>query len=207
MTDKQRYTLLSEAIAELKLTKEGYPAKLVPGTHWAKAMPKLNKLAADLKPPVQTVPNLGGVHAGGKLMLNHDLTHATTGIPLFPAFDDAFKQGTVIIAPEDMEVIPNPRTGALWSSASPGEAFYARGASKIRYWFGHLDRRQPVGTKFKKGDAVGKVAANNIGGGPHVHVGVNIELLVGIGKELAHHTNYTHGAPSIGVQLTKLLAA
>lgn len=207
MTDKQRYALLSEAIAELKLTKEGYPPKLVPGTHWAKAMPKLNKLAKDLKPPLIVVPVLGPVWMGGKSVLTHDLTHATTGIPLFPAFDDAFKQGTVIIAPEDMEVIPNPRTGDPFSSANPGEAFYSRGKSKIRYWFGHLDRNHKVGTTFKKGDAVGKVAANLIGGGPHVHVGVNIELLVGVGKELVHHTNYTHGAPLIGVQLKKLLAA
>jgi hypothetical protein len=40
-----------------------------------------------------------------------------------------------------------------------------------------------------------------VGGGPHVHVGVNVELLWGLGKQLAHHTNYTHGAPLIRDQL------
>ena len=198
MTEKQRLVLINEAIAELKLTKEGYPKKLVPGTHWAKAMPKLNKLAQDFKPDPIVVPNLGPVWSGGKSVLLHDLTHATSRISRFPAFDDAFEQGTVILACEDMEVYDD-------SSSNPGEAFYTLGKSKLRYWYGHLDRSHPVHTKFRKGDAVGRVCANNIGGGPHVHVGINIELLVGAGKELLHHTNYTHGAPLVGVQLKKLL--
>jgi hypothetical protein len=91
------------------------------------------------------------------------------------------------------------------TSSNPGFAFYAQGQSELRYWFGHLDRSQPIGATFKKGDALGRVGANTIGGGPHVHVGVNIELLAGAGKQLLHHTNYTHGAPTIGAQLKKIL--
>ena len=204
MTNKQRYELLRDAIAELKLTKEGYPDKLVPGTHWAKAMPKLAKVAADLKPPVVSVPNLGPVGKSGKSVLLQDLNHASYGLPkdsrgvsLWPAFDDAFDVGVVIIACEDMVVYRE-------SSSNPGEAFYTKGKSKLRYWYAHLDRTHREGTIFKKGDAVGKVCPNNIGGGPHTHVAVNIEHLVGIGKQLKHHTNYTHGAPLIGVQLNAL---
>lgn len=201
MTDKQRLELLKEAIAELKLTKEGYPKKLVAATHWGKAMPKLNKLAADLKPDPIVVPPLGAVWSGGKSVLFQDLTHRTSGIPLYPAFDDGWVAGRVVVAPEDLEVIA-PKT-----SASPGEAIYCRGKSKLRYWFGHLDRSHGIGVHFDKGDALGKIAYTTVGGGPHVHVGINIELLPGCsGKQLAHHTDYTHGAPPVGVQLRSLLA-
>lgn len=209
MNDTQRYVLLEEAIKELKLTKEGYPENIISGTHWARAMPKLNKLAADLKPSKIVVPVLGPVwkNSKAKSILLHDLTHASSGLPkdlkgvsLWPAFDDAFNVGEVIIACEDMVVYRE-------SSSNPGEAFYAKGKSKIRYWYAHLDRTHREGTIFKKGDAVGKVYPNSIGGGPHAHVAVNIEHLIGIGEQLKHNTNYTHGAPLIGVQLKQLLAA
>ena len=189
MTDAQRFALLRKARKHLQRTKQGYAPE---GSEWKAALAALDKLATDLKPSPALA--LGPVWTGGKGVLSQDLTHATTGIPLYPAFDDAFNQGRVIVAPEDIEVTRQ-------SSASPGEAFYATGKSKIRYWFGHLDRGQSVGTKFKKGDAIGRVAANSIGGGPHVHVGLNVELLWGVGKELKHHTNYTHGAPKVGTQL------
>lgn len=207
MTDQQRLVLLRKAEKELKLTGQGYiqwKKEGMQGGHWKAAMAALSRLEADLAS--DPVPDLGPVWVGGKSVLLQDLTHKTSGIPLFPAFDDAFNQGRVITAPETIEVIPNPVTGNPWSSANPGKAFYARGRSKIRYWFGHLDRNHPVGTKFAKGDALGRVAANNIGGGPHVHVGVNIELLLGMGEQLIHHTDYTHGAPLIGVQLKKALS-
>jgi hypothetical protein len=148
--------------------------------------------------PPRPVPDLGPVWKGGKSVLDHDLTHATGGIKYFPAFDDAFVQGREIVAPEDIEVYQE-------SSSRPGLAFYAKGKSRIRYWFGHLDRTHKAGTRFEKGETVGRVAANSIGGGPHVHVGVNVELLFGPGKQLAHHTNYTHGAPTVGAQLEKAL--
>lgn len=152
------------------------------------------------------VPSLGPVWKGGQSVLDHDLTHATSGIPLFPAFDDAFVEGREIIAPEAIAVIPNPRTGALWTSSNPGHAFYAQGASKLRFWFGHLDRNHAVGVKFAKGALVGRVAPNSIGGGPHTHVGVNVELLLGAGRELEHRTDYRHGASTVREQLQRALA-
>lgn len=206
MTDKQRLVLLRRIESNLEKTKQGHVQWVEegkPNTHWRAVIVDLKKLENDLKP--SPIPDLGPLWVGGKSVLLHDLTHATSGIPLFPALDDAFNQGRVIVAPEMLVVIPNPITGDPWSSANPGKAFYARGKSKIRYWFGHLDRNHPVGTKFQKGDAVGKVAANTIGGGPHVHVGVNVELLLGEGKQLIHNTNYTHGAPLIETQLKKAL--
>lgn len=200
MTDKERLALLDKALAELKLTSQGYvqwAEEGKKGGHWSRAMLALNKLRADLKPV--PIPNLGPIWSGGKSVLLHDLTHKTAGIPLYPAFDDAYNQGRIIIAPEAMTVI-EPLTGA-----NPGEAFYCRGRSKLRYWFGHLDRRHPIGTVFVKGEAIGKVAANHIGGGPHVHCGINIELLVGEGRQLVHHSDYTHGAPLVGTQLRSLM--
>lgn len=199
MTERQRLALVREAKRHLELTEKGWLTEPVgAGTQWKAAMKALDRLEADLEP--SPVPDLGPVWHGGKSVLLHDLTHATSGIPLYPAFDDAFAQGIVIIAPEHMTVCKQP------SSANPGEAFYACGQSKIDYWFGHLDRSHAVGTKFRKGDAIGKVVRNTIGGGPHVHVGVNVERLLGKGKQLVHHTDYTHGAPLIGVQLRKALA-
>ena len=138
--------------------------------------------------------NLGPTFNGGKSVLQHDCTHATSGIPKYPAFDDAFSQGTCIIAPEDIEV-----TQA--SSSNPGDACYAKGKSGLKYWFGHLSQAPSVGTKIKKGYTIGKVCSNSVGGGPHVHVGINVEGLWGSGAQLKHHTNYTHGAPLIGDQL------
>ena len=161
-----------------------------------------------------SVPALGPVWRGGHSILAQDLTHRTSGKKdaagnsrekYWPAFDDAFDEGEPIIAPEPLIVIPNPDTGALWSTSHPGKAFYAQGDSLIRYWFAHLDRQQPVLTKFRRGALVGKVAENHIGGGPHTHVAVNIERLIRKNAYLQHHTNYTHGATLIGVQLRQLL--
>ena len=195
MTDRQRLTKLLEAEAALKRTTSGYTPS---GVHWRKAMRLIDEVQADLAP--SPVPALGPVWRGGKSVLAHDLTHATSGIPLYPAFDDAFVQGRVIIAPEPLTVTRD-------SSANPGDAFYATGQSKIRWWFGHLRSAPRVGTKFLKGEQVGTVAPNSVGGGPHVHVGINVELLLGKGVELEHHTNYTHGAPTVGVQLAAAMEA
>jgi hypothetical protein len=145
------------------------------------------------KPP-KTVPDLGPIVKGGKSVLKQDLTHPTSGILLYPAFDDAFSQGVTIIAPEDIEI-----TKA--SSSNPGKACYAKGKSGLQYWFGHLTASPTVGKKIPKGGKVGVTCENNIGGGPHVHLGVNVEKLWGSGKQMTHNTNYTHGAPLIGEQL------
>lgn len=200
MTDKQRLALLRSARADLKRTGQGYiqwAADGKTGPYWKRALEKIAQLEDDLEPA--TVPALGPVWRGGKSMLLHDLTHATAGIPLYPAFDDAYVQGREIIAPEALTII------APYTSSRPGMAFYAKGASLIRYWFGHLDRNHSIGKKFVKGQVIGRVAPNSVGGGPHVHVGVNVELLIGSGRQLMHHTDYSHGAPVIGVQLKALL--
>lgn len=149
---------------------------------------------ADGGPPPPQVPALGAVVVLGRPVLFQDCTHATSGLPLYPAFDDAFGEGRGLIAPEPMVVT---RVG----TSRPGEAFFADGASGIRWWFGHLVNAPPVGQRFAKGGRFGVTAANEIGGGPHVHVGINVERLWGAGRQLIHHTNYTHGAPLIGRQL------
>ncbi len=206
MTDKQRLELLEFALEELRKTKEGFVSAGQTGGHWRRAMQRLDALEEDLKSkPVQLtataqsrLPHLGPVWKGGKSILEQDCTHATSGIPHFPAFDDAFIAGRKIIAPEALEV-----TRA--SSSNPGDAFYAKGRSGLQYWFGHLAKAPSVGTKFRKGETMGTVLDHNVGGGPHVHVAINIERIVEPGKELEHHTNYTHGAPLIRKQLAELL--
>mgnify|MGYP001576749246 CR=1 FL=1 len=192
---------------ELALRYQGNEANVAGTTLWVELdnQDAFDELARDLfrsyegKPKLPPVPDLGPIHAGGQTVLEHDLTHATSGIPDYPAFDDAFTEGREIVAPEPMRVT-RP------SSSRPGLAFYATGDSKIRYWFGHLDRTHAAGRKFAKGDLVGRVAPNNIGGGPHVHVGVDARALTG-GKVLAHHTNYTHGAATVGEQLRRALGS
>lgn len=201
MTEAARRKLLRSALGELEHTGQGYIQWTRGGRkggHWKRALDELHTLERDLAPDL--VPALGPIWHGGKSVLLHDLTHSTAGIPLYPAFDDAFREGEVIIAPEALTVCKH------LTSSNPGHAIYACGRSEIVYWFGHLDRAHALGTKFGKGDAIGKVARNTIGGGPHCHVGINIEALAGKGKQLAHHTDYTHGAPLIGTQLRKILA-
>lgn len=198
MTDKQRLAALRRAVQHLRRTTQSYLEyeESGVGSEWMAALRDLEILERDLMR--SQVPNLGPVWKGGRSVLDHDLTHATSGIPLYPAFDDAFSAGTPIIAPEPITVTKD-------SSSNPGDAFYALGRSGIRYWFGHLSRAPITGTKFDRGAVVGKVLDHNVGGGPHVHVGVNVELLLGKGRELVHHTNYTHGAPTVRRQLTTWL--
>jgi len=159
----------------------------------------LQKEKAGQAEPLSKVPELGPVWKGGLSILDHDLTHATSGIPLYPAFDDAFIAGREIIAPDDIEIWKKD------TGANPGEAVYAKGIQLVDFWIGHIDRDHPLGSEFKKGAVIGKVVPTDIGGGPHTHIGVNIERLLGVGKELLHQTNYTHGSPTVGVQLEKLL--
>ena len=164
---------------------------------WKALLPHMSAAAKALlpqQPAKPTIPNLGPIVKGGHSVLDHDLTHVTAGIPLFPAFDDAFGQGVTVIAPEALTVTRR-------SSSRPGEAFYAVGASGLKYWFGHLTSSPAEGTKFRKGQSVGKTCANHVGGGPHCHVGVNVERLWGKGKQFAHHVDYTHGSPTIRQQL------
>lgn len=206
MTEKQRLTIINAAIKELKLTNVGYPKKIVPNTHWARAMNGLNKLKADFQlNPLPPLPAIGPVYNGGGSLLDMQLTHATSGIDFYPAFDTAFSEGMAILAPENLLVSRS-------SSSRPGLAFYAIGAWKLKYWFGHLDRTHAAGKRFEKGELIGRVCENHIGGGPHCHIGVNVEELYGRGKQLLYGKNgdgpnYTFGSPSIRKQLLAFLEA
>jgi hypothetical protein len=147
-------------------------------------------------PPAPQLPALGAVCVGGVPVLNQDLTHETSGLDRFPAFDDCFGAGRTCIAPEGMVVT---RVG----SSRPGASIHCDGASGIRWWFGHLVSAPDdlVGRRFAKGERFGTTCVNQVGGGPHLHVGCNVERIWGAGRQLLHHTNYTHGAPLIGRQL------
>lgn len=156
-----------------------------------------------LEPP-NRVPDLGPLWKGGLSALDHDLTHMTTNILKFPAWDDAFSAGTAIIAPENITVFKHD------TSASPGEAIYALGESELEWWVAHIDRDHPLGTKIKKGMLIGKVIPTAVGGGPHVHVAINVERLLGRGEQLlygqtGHGPDYTRCPVTIGEQLHKLL--
>jgi hypothetical protein len=164
-----------------------------------KAQELLQDEKAGQEPPPDPVPDLGSVWNGGLTVLQQDLTHPTEGIPLYPAYDDAFQEGREIIAPDVCEVWKKD------TSASPGEAVYLKGLQKVDFWLGHIDRDYNLGVQFKKGQFIARVAPQHTGGGPHCHVGVNVERLIGAGKQLVGHTNYTHGAPLVGVQLRALL--
>lgn len=190
MTDKQRLNALRRAMRELKHTTQGFNLR---GSHWAAAWKHLHALEDDLAPKAR-VPALGPVVPGGVSVLLQDCTHITGGLPDYPAFDDGWVAGRSVIAPEDLVVTRQ-------SSAQGGDAFYATGASKIRWWFGHVDNPPATGKKFRKGDAMAKISADHPR--PHVHVGLDVVPLTG--KPLISHTNYTHGAPKIGVQLSAAL--
>jgi hypothetical protein len=197
VTDKQRLNTLRRAREHLKKTVIGYHPT---GGHWGEAMDLLDALDEDLSgaPPASAkVPLLGPVVAGGSSILAQDLTHETSGIPLYPAFDDGWIIGRSVIAPEGLVVTKQ-------SSARGGDAFYATGESGIKYWFGHVGQTPLTGKKFRRGVEMAKISSDHPR--PHVHVGINVEALIGSGEELAHHSNYTHGAPTVGAQLKLLLA-
>lgn len=197
---------LEEALDKWDAGKDGYgegrwlkarQAKTKDGSYALDSVCR-NLITTEYKAVDLKLPKVGAVYNGGPNVLSYDCTHATSNIPLYPAFDTAFLPGTGVIAPEDMEVVRR-------SSANPGRAFYTRGKSGLKYWFGHLDRDHNIGKVFQKGDLIGRVIPTNVGGGPHCHVGVNVEGLWGAGKQLVHKTNYTHGAPLIGDQLADFL--
>lgn len=185
--------LIDKAVAELKWTKLGYTQLKPPPTgHWAKALKLLGQARDEAGPPTHGKILLGPVIAGHPSLLQQDLTHATDGLSGYPAYDDLAKAGTAVIAPEDLTV-------TRWGSAQGGEAMYCRGASGLLYWFGHVDYRKPVDAKVKKGAKVASVSKHHAE--PHVHVGIDGRAV--IGHEFEHHVNYTHGSPTVGVQLAK----
>lgn len=153
-------------------------------------------------PPKRVVPALGPVWSGGASILFHSLTHETDGFPnpkhpesSYPAFDDGWVAGRPVIAPEDLTVTDQ-------SSSAGGDAFYATGASKLKYWFGHLAWAPPTGRSFSKGQTMGVIAhLTKSEGSSHVHIGINAVPL--IGHDFAHKNNYQTGAPSVGEQLAQ----
>jgi len=182
-------------------TFEALRTSLVPDGLQNEGQPLFDSVALGLLESYQkagsaNVPDLGPVWSGGKSILDQDLTHITGGLPDYPAFDDCFYAGKAVIAPERLEI-----TGQ--SSASPGDAFYATGDSKLRYWFGHLTSSPANGQWFNKGQTLSYVLEQYQGGGSHVHVGIDARDL--IGKPLEAHSDYSHGAKPIGQQLEEAL--
>jgi hypothetical protein len=202
VNDARRLEILRRARTHLHATEIGFVEfdESGRGSEWRAAERALDRLEKDLLP--DPLPKLGPLWSGGRSLLLQDLTHETEGIPLYPAFDDAFAVGRAIIAPEALTVIAPP------TSSSPGAAFYAQGKSRLRYWIAHLQGAPRIGTRFVKGQTVGHVCPQfrpNGEANHHCHCGVNAELLLGHGHELEHHTNYTHGARTIGAQLREIL--
>lgn len=205
MNDKQRVARLKAAKVHLTQTTRGYNPT---GPHWGPALQNINLVIADLSPI--TIPSLGKLYASGRSVLLEDLTHATSSIDFYPALDTAFRAGTNILAVEDLIVI-EPDSGS-----NPGEAFYARGESKLKYWYGHLAHDAEPGRRFKKGDVVGTVLFQRRADGTvnsHLHWGINVEEFIGRRRiqllygATGHGPNYTRGSATIGKQLTDLLAA
>ena len=196
LSPSQRLAAVRLAQKELKLTT-GYDPK---GGHWKKAMAQLKRLESDvLPPPLPKVPQLGPVVKGGRAILLEDPTHNTDGIPHYSAFDTGFGMaGLAVIAPEALTITDDT------SSAQGGDAFYAKGASGLLYWFGHITNVPKQGTKFRKGQQLTTIA--NQVNTDHVHLGIDARPL--IKKDLLYGKNgtgpdYTHGSPSIGAQLLK----
>ena len=198
MTDKQREALLRSAMADLRKTEEGYKDN-PHGPNWENAFRKLNQLQADLTRPA--IPNLGPVLEGDQSMLRYSPTHNTDGVPGYPAFDAGFGQaGRKIIAPEALTITRQ-------SGAQGGDAVFARGASKIEYWIGHIGSAPATGTKFAKGAVIARIADQ--AGTDHVHWGLDVRELAGITLKYGRNGNgpdYTYGSPSIGEQLARALS-
>jgi hypothetical protein len=202
VNDAQRLELLRSLKRDAMATKQGFQEwdENHVGTHWRDWLRKMERLEKDLLP--DPLPALGPVRRGGKSLLAYQLTHNTDGIALYPAFDDNWGLGTISIAPEPLVVV------SPYTSANPGAAFYAKGSSGIHYWIGHLTKSPRVGTRFTKGQEIGRSVAQ--AGAEHTHWGINVEAIIGAGKQLGYGRtgkgpDYTYGAPAIGVQLRQFL--
>lgn len=163
------------------------------------------------------LPDLGPFVEGEPSVLDHDLTHATGGFPTathrtkYPAFDGGFGAGKKIIAPEPLRVYR--ASSARRRDGRPnGKAFYARGVSGIEYWVGHTTDVPPISLRARltrgragpltpKGAFLTTVSANHEV--PHGHFGIDASGLIGF--ELAHRTDYRHGAPTVREQFERAL--
>ena len=168
LSPAQRLALTLKAQKELKLTT-GYNPE---GGHWKSAMTALKKLEADVKPPpVPKVPQLGPCIKGGRAILLEDPTHPTDGIDHYIAFDTGFGfAGLAVLAPEALTITDDT------SGAQGGDAFYAKGASGLLYWFGHIGIVPKQGTKFRKGAQLTTIA--NQSGTDHLHLGIDARPLI-----------------------------
>ena len=200
MTNRERAAKIDSAIRELKRTREGYTTH-PNGPHWVAGLATLKAVTADLRAPVKTVPNLGPVLEDGLPMLLLAPTHNTDGVPFYPAFDTGFGQaGRWVIAPEALTITRQ-------SGAAGGDAVYARGASKIEYWIGHIGVPPQTGRTFRRGERIARVADQR--NTDHVHWGLDTRPLTGESLRYGANGNgpdYTWGSPTIGAQLTKMLA-
>lgn len=192
MTNKQRVNTVRRIRNHLKNATGFNPE----GGHYKAILRDLAILEQEFAPlPHAKVPALGPIVKDGKSILMEDCTHLTSGLG-WPAFDAGFRVGLAIVAPESGVVDDNT------SGAAGGEAFYFKGDSGIRYWVGHITTVPAQGRRFRKGEIMTHISSDHPR--PHVHLGLDVRALTG-GKHLESHTNYTHGAPTIGVQLAKLV--
>lgn len=154
-------------------------------------------------PKPKPVPELGPLWPGGASILSQQLTHATDGMPGddrdWPALDDGWIAGRTVLAVENLTVTDD-------SGAAGGDAFFAKGASGIRYWYGHLQSAPAVGRTFRKGDAVGRIAYMS-----RAHVHLAVRTLEWLGISLRYGAtgagpDYTFGSPTIGTQLREALS-
>lgn len=215
MTDKERLKLLREALSRLQKTHKGYreaKADLNRHGHWKTAMQALRALEDDLTPqsapkrPTGKMPNVGPVFRGGKSVLDECPTHATSGLPRYCAFDTNFRAGSSVIAPEGGMVTRHSGGG------NSGFSLYLTGDSGLKYYFQHMnpDGRAPLG-RVKKGAKIGTVCSAERYPGArvdHNHVGINVEAILGAGKQLKYGEtgtgpNYTFGSPAIRKQLKR----
>lgn len=199
MTDRQRAALLKSAQADLRKTEKGYKTNPT-GPNWVRAMDKLNRLLKDLQPPA--IPQLGPGLEDGLSMLLMAPTHNTDGVPGYPAFDDGFGQaGRWIIAPEKLTITRQ-------SGAVGGDAVYATGQSKIKYWIGHLTPAPATGRVFLKGARIARIADQRAT--DHVHWGLDVRPLTGQSLRYGRNGNgpdYSYGSPTIGAQLLAMMEA
>lgn len=174
------------------------------GWHYREVDKYLNRVEREMKARITPpLPNLGPLWAGGPSALDLDFTHLTSGLG-WPAFDILLTgdpgPSRAVLAPERMVVDTKD------TSSSPGEAFYATGSSKIRWWFAHLKDDWPLGTVLAKGTVVGHTLPTTVGGGTHSHVAINIIPITGrharYGRD-GDGPQYTHGPYTLRSELVR----
>lgn len=201
MSDAAARAHIRKAREELKLTRYGWPKSGKPTGHMRNVDAELAAALRELEPAKPKL-DLGPILAGGVPLLAFDLTHVTDGMDehgsVWPALDTGIGHpGIAVIAPELVEVTGHGSAKRRDGTPNGRSINIAVGASGLEYWIGHVEQLAAVGAKVKRGGRLGVISANHEA--PHVHVGINGRKL--LGHDFAHHTNYSHGAPTIGAQL------